>query len=219
MQQECRVSKIAMKEDDNSDGRKLVLDIRLAIDSFPRLAQNVRLGISVHCQQRRTAMSPLRRRFVVGFISLLIGVHLVAIVGKIDEWPISYYGMFSRLQGEVIVLNGLYGVSTEGEEIELKKDAYWYPFDCPRLTHAIRKAKQRDSKVPARVADPSKRRVPGLVTHLMTHYEQRRVKGWHKGPPLNGLRVYAVTWRLDPTLSNLGQPEKRELVFEYLHPQ
>ena len=164
-------------------------------------------------------MSPLRRKVVIGFISLLIGAHLVAIAFKIDQWPISYYGMFSRLQSEFLVLGGVYGVSTDGTEVELKEDAYWRPFDCPRLTHAIRKAQQRDKRMAIRNPNLKRPRVPGVVTHLLTHYEERRVRGLHAGPPLNGLRLYEVTWRLDPKLSNLDKPEKRELVFEYLQNQ
>ena len=166
-------------------------------------------------EQKPEALIPLRRRLALCVIYGIIGIHVVAMVGKIDEWPLSYYGMYSRVQAPEVEWHVVYGITPDGREVRLQKDEYWAPLGTMRLSLALRRARQGQSPHSA-VGAGDGQAVDGIVAGLLTNYESRRRQAWHDGPPLAGLRLYAVTWRLDPQLSNLDAPERRELLSEYV---
>jgi len=163
----------------------------------------------------RAACTPLRRRLALWIIYGVIGVHVVAMVGKIDEWPLTYYGMYSRIQPPQVEWHVVYGVTADGREVRLQKDEYWSPLGTARLGAVLRRARQGQS-AHAAVGAGDGQTVDRTIAGLLTIYDSHRRQGWHDGPPLAGLRLYAVTWRLDPQLANLDAPQRRELVSEYV---
>ena len=52
----------------------------------------------------------------------------------------------------------------------------------------------------------------------LDRYEARRRAGEQNGPPLRGLRLYALRWELDPYARNRDDPEVRRLLFEVSSP-
>ena len=48
----------------------------------------------------------------------------------------------------------------------------------------------------------------------LRRYEALRASGLHRGPALQGLRLYRVTWTPNPQVSNLNTPDSKEFVGE-----
>jgi hypothetical protein len=165
------------------------------------------------------AFPPARRRLALWIIYVVLGVHVFAMIDKIDEWPLSYYSMYSRVQPAEFRWDVVYGVTADGREVKLQHDDYWEPIGAFRLGYALRHMRQRvDSQVVGGTrASPASgmSAVDRTIAGLMNIYESRRGSE-HEGPPLAKLRLYTVTWRLDPRLANLNRPERRELVSEYV---
>jgi len=163
-------------------------------------------------------MSPARKRVVYTLICVLLGAHYAAIVGRLDHWPLSNYGMFARRRQASVSSLVLMGVTPQGDEIRLQAHDYWRPYKSTKLAQCLREAKSQDSRRVKRAGSgPAPRAdLPAAVESLLDHYEARRRAGQHRGPPLAGLRLYDVTWRIDPSLANLDRPVRQELVCEHL---
>ena len=53
----------------------------------------------------------------------------------------------------------------------------------------------------------------------LSKYESERLAGKHDGPPLQGIRLYEVTWQFDdPAKSVADPPDQQELVYEVVQP-
>jgi hypothetical protein len=52
----------------------------------------------------------------------------------------------------------------------------------------------------------------------LKRYEALRSAGRHHGPPLQGMRLYRVDWKLDPWARNLDSPDQKKLLFEISKP-
>jgi hypothetical protein len=170
---------------------------------------------STTSEPRFAALAPSRRRLALWVIYGVIGVHVVAMGAKIDEWPLTYYGMYSRVQPPEVEWQVVYGVTADGREVRLQDDDYWTPLGAARLGAVLRRLR-KGADPHAAVGSGDGQVVDRTVAGLMTIYETHRRRGWHDGPPLAKLRLYAVTWRLDPRLANLDAPERLELVSEYV---
>lgn len=164
-------------------------------------------------------MSKRRLLFVNGVIIFLIVNSLLDIaIGK-QHWPFSNYPMFAR--AEAGTLNDytfsqlkLYGV-TQGvrpREIPLR-GRYIQPFDEGRLRAAFDRMNSR--------ADPEERQrlLNGALRDFLRRYEKLRQAGRLDGPPLQGIRLYELHWRLDPQAANRDRPDYRELVAEVEQPR
>jgi hypothetical protein len=160
-------------------------------------------------------MTPARKRFLWAFIIALIGAHYVAIAGRLDHWPLSYYGMFARRKPPSVTCLVLVGVTQRGEEIRLRDRRFWAPFNGPKLAQSLRIHQREDAKR-AKAGAARAPALPAAVESLLAHYESRRKAGEHAGPPLAGLRLYDFTWRIEPSLTNLDRPDHQELVCEYV---
>jgi hypothetical protein len=160
-------------------------------------------------------LAPARRRLALWLIYGILGAHVVAMLGKIDEWPLSYFGMYSRVQSDELTWDVAYGVTADGREIRLQDDDFWEPLGPYRLGYALKRLRQ---KTGGQAQPPSgdRDKVDRTIAGLLEIYETHRRAGLHEGPPLAKLRLYAVTWRLDPKLGNLDTPLRRELVSEYV---
>src|SRR5262245_4473695 len=89
---------------------------------------------------------PARRRFAMCVIYGVLGIHVIAMLGKIDEWPLSYYGMYSRLQPAEFHWDVIYGVTADGREVRLQHDDYWEPIGAFRLGYVLKHLRHKDSQ-------------------------------------------------------------------------
>lgn len=160
-------------------------------------------------------IAPARRRFAHWIIYGVIGVHVVAMIAKIDQWPLSYFGMYAGIQPARVTWHVPYGITPDGREVRLQDDAHWEPMGPSRLSLCLRRLTQRTGG-PGNSRGQANAHVNRAVGALLAIYEANRKSGMHDGPPLAGLRLYEVTWRLDPRLANLDAPDRRELVSEYV---
>jgi hypothetical protein len=97
----------------------------------------------------------------------------------------------------------LYGVTQRQPLLEfpLDKNEYFEPFDNSRLPAALNIALSEHRLMPA-------------LEDCLQRYDALRVSGIHQGPTLQALRLYRVTWTLNPQASNVNAPDHKELVGE-----
>jgi hypothetical protein len=135
---------------------------------------------------------------------LIFGGALSDMVRDTEHWPFSPFAMYSRmdLSGTYSTLR-LYGVVQRSPLIEVQLDSSLYvqPFDLSRLPPALKHAAQENM-------------LDEAMLDCLTRYEALRRAGRHDGPPLVAMRVYMVTWKLDPSLSNIDRPDRRDLLTE-----
>ena len=70
------------------------------------------------------------------------------------------------------------------------------------------------SQVEMTLAHADERGIAEALEDLLGRYETRRRAGGHQGPPLAGLRLYRMTWGIDPRAANRDRPLSRELLGE-----
>lgn len=145
-------------------------------------------------------MTRYRLALINTAIVVLIGSHLLALISKLELWPISHYPMYSRLATSTVVWHGLWGVTQEGE-VALPADIYFAPFRTPRINNILLMARTVEEQNDA-------------LRQLWRRYDELRGRGAHDGPPLLGLRAYRVAWALTPGVTKESQPLARKLMFE-----
>jgi len=149
-----------------------------------------------------------RPRLVLAHILIvgLIGGSFYDILTRQEHWPFSNYPMFSTVhQQHVLRWPRLFGVTSDGREIALVRHDYLAPLDQSRLPLGLRRIQQQDGSAP---------RLREALADILRRYERRRESGEHDGPPLRGIRLYNVTWDLEPYAANLDHPRSRDLVAE-----
>lgn len=161
---------------------------------------------------RTTDLSRLRYLLINTLILVIIAGSLFDIVTRKEHWPFSYYDLYSGVSSEYsLTLFRLYGVPQAGASQEIPLYAYRYiqPFDNARLRFALEdmnRNSERDRMLTTALQDCLKR------------YEALRSAGRHHGPPLQGMRLYRVDWKLDPWARNLDSPDEKKLLFEISKP-
>lgn len=160
-------------------------------------------------------MTAGRRKLIRGVSAVIVFAHLVAMLFMIDHWPLSNYPMFSSLKNEYVSRQVVCGVAPDGSEVELRNNKYFSPLGSNKLSMCLSGASRADRKQ-RRMGNASQPRLPKVAGSLLEIYNTRRAAGLHNGPPMEGLRLYEVTWRIDPTLANLDRPENRKLLAEYV---
>ncbi len=152
-----------------------------------------------------------RPRLVVihALLLLIIGGSLHAIISGDDHWPLCAYQMFSAVRATPdltrLRLFGLVEEQGSVREIPLIGSRYLQPFDQSRLQRAL-------SRLSARRDAPMV--MPSVMRGCLSLYEANRVARRHSGPRLTGLRLYQLTWTLDPHAANRDQAEQRRLIVE-----
>jgi hypothetical protein len=121
-----------------------------------------------------------------------------------DHWPFSSYPMFSRPRQMVVQMKRLYGVTANGE-VPIVVPRHLAPFHEARLMTAFKRIGRR----PDRDA-----RLRAALRWTLDRYEALRASGRHEGPALRGIRLYIVTWPIDPQAANRDAPLRRQLVAE-----
>jgi hypothetical protein len=139
-------------------------------------------------------------------ILALIGGSFYDILTRQEHWPLSNYPMFSAIhRAPVLRWPRLFGVTEDGREVPLVRHDYLWPLDQSRLPIGLRRTQQMqggDARLRTALAD------------CLRRYEARRNAGDHDGPPLHAVRLYTVTWDLEPYAANLERPRSRVLVAE-----
>jgi glycosyltransferase involved in cell wall biosynthesis len=166
------------------------------------------------------ARAHLRRRTRVGSMSasrLAVAAAVIAgtAAGSLydigtdqEHWPFSQYPMFSAVERDAILESPrVFGVTLgpDGTEIPLLDGNLIRPFDQCRLSTAF----ARTYNNPARRA-----LVASMLRDALERYERLRAAGEHQGPPLAAVRLYAVTWTLDPRARNVTDPDQKRLLAE-----
>jgi len=153
-----------------------------------------------------------RRAAIYAALLALVAGSLIAIVrddpyGK-ELWPFSAYPMYSQpMRGWSARSHRLFGVlrDDESREIPLIAGAYLYPVEHTRFYIALASIEQQKDRDAA---------LATLLRDTLSRYEARRAAGLHDGPPLRGIRLYALKWRLDPWARNRDRPDERKLLLE-----
>jgi hypothetical protein len=152
----------------------------------------------------KVAMSKPRLLVVYALGAVIFGGVLMDMVRDTEHWPYSPFSMDSELYAfKTFSMLRLYGVVQRSPlvEIQLDKTPYILPFDNSRLSagldHALRVHREDEA-----------------VADCLSRYETLRQAGRHAGPPLVAMRLYMVTWILDPKVGNIDRPERKELLAE-----
>jgi hypothetical protein len=130
------------------------------------------------------------RPLTLGIAAIPICMQLYCTLLKIEIWPFSGFPMFSLVtQRNRSIHPVFYGVTTNGDEVELSDLSYWSPMDTPRL---------RDGAYGLLGNEPSPARhdrLKRLLSELLTKYEERRVAGGHHGQEIEKIRLYRFDWK------------------------
>jgi hypothetical protein len=143
---------------------------------------------------------------VNGVVAVLVLAHGMEIARQTEHWPFSNYPMWARVSKEwhetQVVPVGV-TASEPPAEVPLTDPAYFAPmplyYQRLNFRSVYKKAGQRDK----------------LLRDYLDRYERRRAARQHGGPPLRGVRLYELYWTMDRGATNVGQPERRTLVYEY----
>ncbi len=168
--------------------------------------------------RKRYGITPLRLALVhLGLFVILAGSLFDIVTGR-EHWPFSPYPMFSSIEMEPVEEKvRLYGVplaeSNRGDaaastEFPLLDAAALQPFDQARLNIGLRKLQRRAG------GDGGDADLRVAMSEVLSRYEALRQAGQHDGPPLRAVRLYELSWTLDPLARNVAAPDARVLVLE-----
>ena len=145
-------------------------------------------------------MSKYRLLLANTVIVFIILGSLYCIVLDREYWPFSQYPMFSNLRGKSQrSLSRLYGITKDNpnNEVPLFPKKHLQPFDESQIKTALGKIHKRKN---------SETLLNAALKDCLRRYEALREAGDHKGPPLEGIRLYRLRWQLDD--ERTFQPDK-----------
>jgi hypothetical protein len=146
------------------------------------------------------------RLFVIYTLgAVILGGAFSDLVRDAEHWPFSAYPMYSELWlSKTYSTLRLYGVVQRSPlvEIQLDKNSYLQPFDISRLNVALGGLQEN--------------KLNEALNDCLTRYEALRRAGRHNGPPLVAMRLYKITWTLDPSATNIDLPDRKELLTEVI---
>jgi hypothetical protein len=149
-----------------------------------------------------------RRGIIHGMIAFIIAGSLVDIITAAEHWPFSPYPMYSVVKRNRTVTDlRLVGITKDPvpREFPLIVSEYLQPFDRSRL----------GASFPTMLRRPDREKLLRVALEdCLRRYEVHRLASRHNGPPLQGLRLYEMSWKLDPRAGNLDHPERKDLLFE-----
>ncbi len=145
----------------------------------------------------------LRMIVIYGLLAVIACGSALSILRGREYWPFSSYPMYSYpAAGNQLTEYRLYGVTRQGREFPLDKYSFTQPFDNARVNFAFESLQKHGGKEATQ---------QGLADFLR-RYEAARALGQHNGPPLEEIRVYKVSWTLDPLARNVNQPDSKKLL-------
>ena len=96
-----------------------------------------------------------------------------------------------------------YGVTADGNEVPFYPPDVVWPLDQSRLPIGLRTMYSLED---------SEERVRTALSDVLLRYERRRTSGAHSGRPLVAIRLYLVSWQVEPFARNLDSPTERRLL-------
>jgi hypothetical protein len=154
-----------------------------------------------------TARQKLGASIVIWGIMLAAAIPFVA---GADYWPFLYYHMYNRVYSleKPIHRVELHGVPADPARGEfLLGPEHMHPFGASRLRNVLGAVMKRYRETPGRIHN--------AAGALFDHYEARRAAGHHEGPELRAVKIYRMSWKLDPWARNVDRPFRRQLVMEF----
>ena len=149
-------------------------------------------------------MSRTRLILVHAVIAGVVGGSLYDIVTRQEHWPFSNYPMFAAVhRSAVLRWPRLYGVTADGTEVPMVSYRELWPLDQSRLPIGLRAMYDEEG------ADD---RVRAVLRDVLRRYEARRPSGAHSGRALTAIRLYLVSWQIEPFARNLDRPNERRLL-------
>lgn len=147
----------------------------------------------------------MRRALINVILGALIAGSAYDIVTDQEHWPFSQYPMFSGTwRSPRFTWLRLFGVTADGREFALDRNAYIAPLDQSRLPKALRRMMEEpDGAARIRTALPD----------LLSRYEQLRGDA-HDGPRIVALRLYELEWTIHPDAANVDYPDARRFIAE-----
>jgi hypothetical protein len=167
-----------------------------------------------HAPQSDVTAAPAMLRWrlltVYALGAVILGGSVFDSVTDTEHWPFSQYSMFSWVESPAdhsFTMLRLYGVTQRQPLLEfpLDKNEYFEPFDNSRMSAALLIALRENRLTPA-------------LEDCLKRYDALRASGTHHGPALQALRLYRVTWILDPQARNVDNPDRKELLGEIFEP-
>lgn len=172
------------------------------------------LWAPAHASEGDTTAAPamLRWRLVAVYAlgAVILGGSIYDSMTDTEHWPFSQYSMFSWLDKPAdhsYTMLRLYGVTQRQplSEFPLDKNEYFEPFDNSRMPAALTIAVRENRLTPA-------------LEDCLKRYDDLRASGTHHGPTIQSLRLYRVTWTVDPQARNVANPDRKELLGEVFEP-
>jgi hypothetical protein len=151
-------------------------------------------------------MSTRRRTFLNLIFAAFIGGSFYDIIRNEEHWPFSQYPMFNGVwRSPTFTWLRLFGVTHEGQEFPFDGNRYIKPFDQSRLPKALGQL----------LATPDgSTTLQRALELLLTRYDALAGEGEHGNPPLTALRLYELTYTIDPAAINVNHPDSRRLIAE-----
>lgn len=139
-----------------------------------------------------------RQYIVTAVIAGVLGGSFLDILFDREHWPFSPYSMYASVQGSDYIATRLYGVTDHGEfsvipKVGARPASPYLGFDDQgRFLFALH-----------RMPDKARREA---LSYFWRRYDRQRSQGLHSGPSLRELKLYRMTWRLDPSLPPSEHP-------------
>jgi len=132
----------------------------------------------------RAAQSIFKMARLLAFL-VPVSIQSSYLFRQADGWLFGNYSLFSALSKSTRVTRySIYGVRQgEGTELRLDESAYWAPLDLLRIRAAL--------ELVARASNDDERR---FLEALRERYGLNAERGRHRGPPLESIRIYRVTY-------------------------
>jgi hypothetical protein len=165
---------------------------------------------STHPHSRGTGMSRLRLLLVHAAIAVVVLGHLRSLITNTEDWPFSRYPMYSYPPPKELIAYRLAGVVGGGpaepeRELPLTNYQYFRPISYLAAGATLGRLNGRPERA---------KELDAAMGELAARYEALRRDGRHNGPPLRRLRLYRLSWSVQPGASNSDRPDRRELVHE-----
>jgi hypothetical protein len=144
--------------------------------------------------------------FVHGVILFCVGSSLYVIATDQEYWPFSPYPMYSGLQRGDYKRMQAFGVTENGEVALIPETRYLRPFDYTRLPTALKRLHRHPNGLEL---------IDNALQDCFDRYEAGRRARVHDGLSLHGIRLYELSWQLDPWARNANQPESKKLIYEF----
>ena len=150
----------------------------------------------------RAARSVFKMARLLAFL-VPVSIQSSYLFRQADGWLFENFSLFSAISKPTRDTRySTYGLRQgDGTELRLDESRYWAPLDLIRIRAAL-----------ALVARASKDDEARLLGALMERYRVNAERGRHRGPPLESIRIYRVTY--DWTAGVDHPTSKRTLLME-----